>query len=107
MHKLEEELINKGIIDSPLTKFIISDWYDEVTIEYEKSKSIIKCTFINCFETNFKHDISYSKGKNNYKYFIQDIEINEKDNFYYTYISAWPFEGKIVSREIKIECFEK
>ncbi|MDA7028608.1 hypothetical protein PJ311_18920 [Bacillus sp. CLL-7-23] len=107
MNKFEEQLINNGIIDSPLTKFEISDYYDKVTIEYEKSTFKINCTFKNCFETNFKHDLSYTKQENDYKYFVQDIVITEKDDFFYIHILAWPFDGKIVCKEIDIEKTEK
>lgn len=102
MHKIEKQLLEHGIIDSPLTEFIISNWYNQVIIEYEKKDEIIRCIFDKCFEINFKHDLTYSKEDKNYKYFVQDIEVVKNAEFYNVDISAWPFEGKIACKDIKI-----
>lgn len=42
-------------------------------------------------------------GNLDYKYFIQDIEIDEKEEFYIFKISAWPLEGKIICKVIHVD----
>lgn len=63
--------------------------------------------FMNCFEVSLKHDRTYSKGRKvngelDYKYFIQDVAVNEKEEFLEFKISGWPLEGEIVCKDIKI-----
>ena len=73
MHKIEKQLIEEYyILDAPLTEFIISDWYNQVILEYKLKQDIIRCIFDRCFETSFKHDLTYTKEA---KYFIQDCRI--------------------------------
>lgn len=110
MHNLENELLEKGIIDAYLIDFKIGDWYSNVTLSFEgkKENQVIDCIFNQCLEIDFKHDITCSKGKNsnnlnNFKYFIQDIRISELENYFYCEISAWPFNGKITCKNIYIE----
>lgn len=103
MHKIEKQLIEEYyILDAPLTEFIISNWYNQIILEYELKRDIIRCIFDKCFETSFKHDLAYTKENKHYKYFIQDIEIVRIAEFYNVSISAWPFEGKIVCKDIEI-----
>ncbi len=109
MHNIERKLLEKGIIDSDLTTFSIGDWYSNVKISFigNEENQVVSCIFDECFEVDFKHDLSYSKGKNgsvnNFKYFVQDIEINEQGEYFYCSISAWPFQGKIVCKNISIK----
>ena len=109
MHKLEKTIIELGIIDTALEKIDIDEWFEDVIIKFMGKDEIgeVTCIFKNCFVINLKHDKTYSKGKlvdgtPDYKYFVQDIEINENEDFYIIKISAWPLEGEIVCKKIHI-----
>lgn len=103
MHKIVEELINNGIGDALITNFIIGDFCHHVKIEYRYGENIIQCSFEECFEVNFTHDINDSDLRHIPQYYIQGIDILEENNLYYVAISAWPFDGKIVCRNIEIK----
>jgi hypothetical protein len=110
---IEKELIEKGIIDSDIITFSIEDWYTAVKISFVGNieNELVCCTFKNCFEVHFKHDNTYPKGvkfdgNNNYKYYVQDINIIKNEGFFICNISAWPFDGKIVCKDIIISTQE-
>lgn len=110
MHNLEKTLISFGIIDSALLAFTIEDWYNKVSLSFEGKHEIgrVLCEFKECFQIDFKHDLNYIKtvnidGSTDCKYFVQDIEIVEENGYLFCSISAWPFQGKIVCRDIVIE----
>lgn len=109
MHDLEKKLISFGIIDSALLAFSIEDWYNKVSLSFEGKHGIgrVMCEFLECFQIDFNHDLNYKKtvnsdGSRDYKYFVQDIEIVEENSYLYCSISAWPFQGKIVCKDIVI-----
>lgn len=108
MHNFERELMELGIIDSDLQSIHIDEWFENAKLSYiGVSQQIIYVEFLNCFEISFKHDKTYSKDKNkngelNYKYFVQNIEIDNEEDFWKITIDAWPLEAKIVCRDIEI-----
>lgn len=77
-------------------------WKHENNQDDLLKQDIIRCIFDRCFETSFKHDLTYTKEEKHYKYFIQGIEVVRNAEFFNVSISAWPFEGKIVCKDIKI-----
>lgn len=109
MHILEKKIIELGAIDSEITKIHIDEWFENVVIVFEGSNNhSVICIFNNCFEILLKHDKAYSKGekrggKLNYKYYIQDIRIEEKEDFYCFKILAWPLDGEIICKKIRVE----
>ncbi|WP_160680626.1 hypothetical protein [Clostridium sp. C8-1-8] len=109
MHDLEKKLVKLGAIDATIESIRIDEWFENVTITYIGSGDVGKvvCDFENCLEVSLKHDKTYSKGKKDdgnqdYKYFIQDIEIIEDGEFYIFSISAWPLNGHITCKRINI-----
>ena len=108
MHDLEKKLIELGAIDTAIESIAIDDWFENIVFTFVgNSSNIITCKFSNCFEISLKHDKTYSKGKKNnggldYKYFIQDIEVRENENFFVFQISAWPLDGKIACKKVEI-----
>lgn len=109
MNDLERMMIEYGAIDTEIESISIDEWFENVTITYKGINDIGKvvCDFSNCFEISLKHDKTYSKGKMtdgnlDYKYFIQNVEIVEDDEFYIFSISAWPLDGQIICRKINI-----
>lgn len=103
MHRIVEELINNGIADALITNFIIGNFYKHVNLEYHHGQNIIQCSFIDCFEINFTHDLNDSDWRHIPHYYIQSLDILEENNLYYVTISAWPFGGKIVCKNIEIQ----
>ncbi|WLR42508.1 hypothetical protein LC087_17720 [Bacillus carboniphilus] len=102
MNSYEKKLIDEGIIDSPLTDFIISKWYDKVTLEFNNNIHIIRVEFVNCFEIKFKHDLKYFEGEKEHHYFMQDVDIKKTDDFFNIKLSAYPFNGEIICKKIEI-----
>ncbi|MBD5448639.1 MAG: hypothetical protein HDR28_00455 [Lachnospiraceae bacterium] len=108
MHYLEKQLLDYGIIDAPIESIKIDEWFENLTLTYKGNQmQTVFCKFINCFEISLNHDKAYSKnrsinGKLDYKYFVQNIEIAEEDNFFAIAISAWPLDAKIVCKEFSI-----
>ncbi len=109
MHEIEKKIIDSGAIDTEIENIHIDDWFENAVITFKGSGNSgrVVCEFEQCFEITMKHDRAYTKGKNpndslDYKYFIQDIEIVEEEEFYIAKISAWPLNGKIVCKEILI-----
>lgn len=110
MGKFEETMINLGAIDTPIERLGIDEWFENVIIAFQGKENIgnVVCIFKQCYEVSLKHDVTYDKGKNsegalNYKYFIQDIHVeNYKESLCFK-ISAWPLDGKILCKEISIE----
>lgn len=109
MCELEKEIIKLGAIDAPIDGLCINDWFDTVKITFTRNGGLGKaaCTFKKCFDISFKHDENYTKiinddGNPDYKYFIQNIEIERDEDLYCFTISAWPLEGKILCEEIRI-----
>lgn len=102
-------MVEFGVIDTPIINIQIDEWFECVTIIFRGTNGRkMVCNFINCFEILFKHDKTYSKGKNSngeldYKYFVQDVEVCEKDGFYIFSIDAWPLKGKIVCKKIEMK----
>lgn len=110
MHQIEKKLIESGIIDSSITSLSVDDWFENAIIKFngEEQYGEVTCEFLNCFTIEMEHDKTYSKGRNvkgnlNYKYFIQDIEINKMDDFYDCKISAWPYKSTICCKNIEIK----
>ena len=110
MEKFEKKMIELGAIDTPIERFGIDEWFENVTIAFQGKENIgsVVCIFKQCYEISLKHDETYDKGKNrkgelNYKYFIQDIHVEKCKEFLCFKISAWPLEGKILCKEISIE----
>lgn len=108
MHDLEKKLVEIGAIDTAIENIIIDDWFENVVITFVgNSSDTVICKFSNCFEISLKHDKTYSKGKRydgdlDYKYFIQDVEILEEEEFFIIQISAWPLDGKIICKKVEI-----
>ena len=109
MHELEKKIIDLGTIDTEIESIHIDDWFEKAVITFtgNNNSGKVVCEFEQCFEISMEHDRAYTKGKNtngslDYKYFIQDIEINEEEEFYIVKISAWPLNGKIICKEIHI-----
>ena len=110
MEKFEKKMIELGAIDTPIERFGIDEWFENVTIAFQGKENIgsVVCIFKQCYEISLKHDETYDKGKNrkgelNYKSFIQDIHVEKCKEFLCFKISAWPLEGKILCKEISIE----
>lgn len=109
MHKLEKKIIELGIIDNTLESIEVSNWFEgaRITFNGNESLGIVTIEFKECFEVTLKHDRTYSKGVKadgnlDYKYFIQDVEVIESEDFLEFKISGWPLEGEIVCKEILI-----
>ncbi|MCH1939873.1 hypothetical protein [Holdemania massiliensis] len=109
MHKLVEQIIKLGGIDTEITRIHIDEWFENATIGFfgNEDKEVV-CKFKQCFEVSLKHDRNYLKERNSddslsYKYFIQDVRIIKNDEFYVFEISAWPLAGKIICKEICID----
>lgn len=109
MHKLEKKLFDLGIVDNTLKSVEIDNWFDNTKLSFDSGEisGIVTIEFVNCFEITLKHDRTYSKriredGERDYKYFVQDIEVNEVNGFYEFKISGWPLEGEIACKDILI-----
>lgn len=109
MQKSEKKIIELGAIDTEIERIHIDEWFENVIISFAGKENVeVVCNFKQCFEISLRHDESYSKGKNddgslNYKYFIQDVEVIENEEFYVFKISAWPLEGEIICKDIVID----
>lgn len=113
MHMIEKKMIELGAVDNTIKSIIIDDWFENAIISFAGNGEIgtVVCEFENCFEISLRHDKTYSKGKKtdgelDYKYFIQDVQVQESEGFLVFNISAWPLDGRIICKNIIISLAE-
>ena len=65
MGKFEKKMIELGSIDTPIERFGIDEWFENVTIAFQGKENIgnVVCIFKQCYEVSLKHDVTYDKGK--------------------------------------------
>ena len=109
MHDLVKRIIELDAIDTPIESIKVDEWFQRVVITFmsDSKADRVQCVFEHCFEIDLKHDRNYSKnirsnGSKDYEYFMQNFEIIEENGFYIFNIDAWPLNGQIVCKDIKI-----
>lgn len=104
-----QKIINEtNYIDARVNKLNCNYFADEVILSFIDEKEI-NILFAECYEVNFKHIEEYKKEKplklyevQQIPYFIQNINVGEKGDFYIVDINVYPLYIKIKCKKIDV-----
>jgi len=109
MHNLVKTLINLDVIHALICSIKIDDWFQNVVITINDDTTKLQCIFEQCFEIDLKHQRNYGKNvngdKKDFVYTMYDFDVIEEDGLYIFTLCAWPLDGRIVCKNIRIVTF--
>ena len=107
--EIQKEINKTNYIDARVTKMECNYFADEVNISFDNDEKETNIIFTGCYEVNFKHIKEYAKEKpiKNYTiqqipYFLQNIDVKEKDDYYTIKINMYPLYVDIQCKDISI-----